>query len=85
MVEEERRLFYVGVTRARRKLEITFCRQRRRYGEWESCKMSRFLEELPEENIVWYTDGKMPSKEVQRQNTADTLAGLQAMLDGLER
>ncbi len=85
MVDEERRLFYVGVTRARQKLDITFCRQRKRYGEWESCKTSRFLHELPEDNVVWYTEGRQPSKEESRQKTADTLAGLQAMLDSLER
>lgn len=85
MVEEERRLFYVGVTRARAKLDITFCRQRKRYGEWESCKPSRFLEELPEGNIIWHNRDKGPSKEEMRQNTAQTLAGLQAMLNNLER
>ncbi len=85
MVEEERRLFYVGVTRARQKLDITYCRQRKRYGEWESCKVSRFLHELPEDNITWHKTGEAPSKEVMRENTSKTLAGLQSMLDSLER
>lgn len=85
MVEEERRLFYVGVTRARRKLDITYCRQRKRYGEWESCKVSRFLHELPVENIDWHREGEVPSKEAMREKTSNTLAGLQAMLDTLER
>lgn len=85
MVEEERRLFYVGVTRARRKLDITYCRQRKRYGEWESCKVSRFLHELPVENIDWHREGEAPSKEAMREKTSNTLAGLQAMLDTLER
>ena len=85
MVEEERRLFYVGVTRARQKLDITYCRQRKRYGEWESCKVSRFLHELPEDNITWHKTGEAPSKEAMRENTSKTLAGLQSMLDSLER
>lgn len=85
MVEEERRLFYVGVTRARQKLDITYCRQRKRYGEWESCKVSRFLHELPEDNITWHQTGVAPSKEAMRENTSKTLAGLQSMLDSLER
>ena len=84
-VEEERRLFYVGVTRARQKLDITYCRQRKRYGEWESCKASRFLHELPEANIIWHKEGNAPSKEAMRKSTSNTLAGLQAMLDTLER
>lgn len=84
-VEEERRLFYVGVTRARQKLDITYCRQRKRYGEWESCKVSRFLHELPDANIIWHKTGESPSKEAMRENTTKTLAGLQAMLETLER
>ncbi|MHC5225620.1 UvrD-helicase domain-containing protein [Ignatzschineria sp. LJL83] len=84
-IEEERRLFYVGVTRARQKLDITYCRQRKRYGEWESCQVSRFLRELPEANILWHKEGEAPSKEAMRENTSNTLAGLQAMLDTLER
>jgi DNA helicase-2/ATP-dependent DNA helicase PcrA len=46
-VEEERRLFYVALTRARRDLAITLARQRRRYGELLDCTPSRFLGELP--------------------------------------
>jgi len=49
-LEEERRLFYVGITRARRNLVITYARSRRRFGELLSLE-SRFVNELPSELI----------------------------------
>lgn len=55
-LEEERRLAYVGVTRAQRSLTITYAKKRRQYGEDKSCLPSRFLEEMPEEILDW--DGK---------------------------
>src|SRR5690606_33336198 len=48
-LEEERRLFYVGITRARRKLYLTYAHSRRRAGESMACIPSSFLEALPEE------------------------------------
>ena len=53
MVEEERRLFYVGITRAKRELVLSYANQRKRYGEELDCKPSRFLDELDEQHIVW--------------------------------
>ncbi len=46
-LEEERRLFYVGITRAERKLYLTFARRRRRGGEWLDSMPSSFLESIP--------------------------------------
>jgi DNA helicase-2/ATP-dependent DNA helicase PcrA len=46
-LEEERRLAYVGVTRARRRLKITFAQNRRVHGLWQSNMPSRFVDELP--------------------------------------
>lgn len=46
-LEEERRLAYVGITRARRTAVITHAANRRVYGQWQSCLPSRFLAELP--------------------------------------
>ena len=48
LMEEERRLFYVGITRAERKLYITFAEERRRNGEFMASKPSKFLDNLPE-------------------------------------
>jgi DNA helicase II / ATP-dependent DNA helicase PcrA len=48
-LEEERRLFYVGITRAERKVYFTFARRRRRAGEWLDSAPSSFLESVPDE------------------------------------
>ena len=50
-LEEERRLAYVGLTRAKRNLHIWFTSNRRIHGLWQSTIPSRFLEELPEQHI----------------------------------
>lgn len=50
-LEEERRLAYVGITRARRKAYISYAANRRMYGSWVNAIPSRFVEELPEEHI----------------------------------
>jgi len=52
-IEEERRLAYVGITRAQRRLTLSYCTHRKRRGEIESREPSRFLEELPEEHLEW--------------------------------
>ena len=51
-LEEERRLAYVGITRARRDLSISFTNSRRIHGQWQSSIPSRFVQELPPENII---------------------------------
>ena len=50
-LEEERRLAYVGMTRARRKLTISFAANRRMYGQWSTSIPSRFVEELPDDHV----------------------------------
>lgn len=51
-LEEERRLAYVGITRARRRCTITFAVNRRLFGQWSSTLPSRFVGELPDEHVV---------------------------------
>ena len=50
-LEEERRLAYVGLTRARKRAQITFTANRRIYSQWTSAIPSRFLDELPPEHV----------------------------------
>ncbi|MGC8743234.1 MAG: ATP-dependent helicase [Verrucomicrobiia bacterium] len=50
-IDEERRLFYVAITRAMQSLTISYCLSRKSYGSYRPCHPSRFLEELPE-NLV---------------------------------
>ena len=52
-IEEERRLAYVGITRARQTLAFTFAAKRKQYGEIIECTPSRFLDELPPEDLQW--------------------------------
>jgi DNA helicase II / ATP-dependent DNA helicase PcrA len=51
-LEEERRLAYVGITRAKRQLTISFAANRYMYGQWQSSISSRFIDELPKEHIT---------------------------------
>jgi ATP-dependent DNA helicase Rep len=52
-LEEERRLMYVGITRAKEHLSLSYSGRRRRYGEIVSNKPSRFLSELPADDVHW--------------------------------
>lgn len=56
-LEEERRLMYVAITRARRLLCLTYARSRMEHGRIHSCRMSRFVEELPDEVVDEYSPG----------------------------
>ncbi|WP_341760685.1 ATP-dependent helicase [Candidatus Endowatersipora endosymbiont of Watersipora subatra] len=50
-LEEERRLAYVGITRARKRANIWFVSHRLIHGQWQNARPSRFIEELPSENV----------------------------------
>ena len=50
-MEEERRLCYVAITRARERLTISYAHQRMLYGRTNACMPSRFLKEIPEECV----------------------------------
>ena len=70
-VEEERRLAYVGITRARQNLTFTFAARRRQFGEMIDCLPSRFLDELPSEDLEWEGTEDVPVEQKQaRGNTA---------------
>ena len=79
MVEEERRLFYVGITRAQRLLTLSYANQRKRYGEVLDCSPSRFLDELDREHIVWEEKLAKDPKHTQDVGAAH-LAAMRALL-----
>ncbi|MGL4575896.1 MAG: UvrD-helicase domain-containing protein [Burkholderiaceae bacterium] len=54
-IEEERRLMYVAITRARNRLNISYCQQRMLHGQTRYGVKSRFFEELPDEHLKWLT------------------------------
>ena len=78
-LEEERRLTYVGITRAKKQLTISFAKTRQRYGESIPCEPSRFLEELPEEHLEW-ANRKVVSHEEMQQTAQSYISNLQDML-----
>ncbi|MBI5436174.1 MAG: UvrD-helicase domain-containing protein [Nitrosomonadales bacterium] len=80
-IEEERRLMYVGITRAQRSLQISYCTRRKRGKEWSACEPSRFIAELPQGEMVYSgvaAAGSAPA--VSKEEGMDKLARLKAML-----
>lgn len=78
-IEEERRLAYVGITRAQRTLTFSYCTHRKRYGEISECEPSRFLNELPVDDLEW-VNKKQLSPEVIKERGKANLANLKTML-----
>lgn len=83
-LEEERRLAYVGITRAKQRAYILFAANRRVYGQWQNSIPSRFVDELPEDNIehIPLNNGfnfrtnhtpTIPSRQVNESQIAPTL------------
>jgi ATP-dependent DNA helicase Rep len=79
-IEEERRLAYVGITRARESLSISWARQRRQFGERIDSAPSRFLDELPADDLKWL-GGPGRDAEDNAERGQETLASLQALFD----
>jgi ATP-dependent DNA helicase Rep len=79
-IAEERRLAYVGMTRAMRSLVISHASRRKRYGEVIECEPSRFLADLPAHDMRWEgrDDGRSP--EERRAHGRERLAGLRRLL-----
>jgi ATP-dependent DNA helicase Rep len=79
-IEEERRLMYVGVTRAERSLQISYCNRRRRGKDWALCEPSRFLDEMPTSELVYAGAHADAAPVVTKDEGMDKLARLKAML-----
>ncbi|MFS1985669.1 DNA helicase Rep [Vibrio breoganii] len=78
-VEEERRLMYVGITRAQKELSFTVCKERRQYGELIKPTQSRFLDELPFDDLEWEVKKKEQTKEERMEKGQAHIANLRAM------
>ncbi len=78
-VEEERRLMYVGITRAQRELTFMVCKERRQFGELIKPTQSRFLDELPQEDLEWEVKKKTVTQEERMAKGQAHIANLRAM------
>ncbi len=75
-IAEERRLAYVGITRARETLTMTCARKRSQYGTVTQCEASRFIEELPADDLHQLGDGKGNDPQANIERARETLSGL---------
>ena len=78
-IEEERRLAYVGITRAQRTLTMTCARERRQFGETSSTTPSRFIDELPEDDLIRIGGGEELSAEENQAKGEESLAALKSL------
>jgi ATP-dependent DNA helicase Rep len=79
-IEEERRLAYVGITRAQKVLFMTLVKERRQYGEVNNPEPSRFLHELPQDDLVWeHKKPKVSAQERQKKSQVG-IANLRDMM-----
>lgn len=81
-IEEERRLAYVGITRAQQGLCFTLAKQRKRGGELNDCLPSRFLEELPQDSLEWFGKTGVKNEEQSKKLAQSHLSGLKNLLGG---
>ena len=79
-IEEERRLMYVGITRAQKSLTISWCKKRKRAGEVQMCKPSRFISELPSADVRHFGN-PFNDPEVSKEFGKSKMAGIRAMLN----
>lgn len=79
-VEEERRLAYVGITRAQRELIFTYAKERRQYGEIIRPEPSRFLYELPQDDLEWQLAAPVKTAEQRQQSGQAHIERLRQLL-----
>jgi ATP-dependent DNA helicase Rep len=79
-IEEERHMAYVGVTRAQRSLTLSFAEKRKKAGEMTTCQPSRFLNELPADDLEWEGQKETAPEEKLARGNAN-LASLRDLLN----
>jgi ATP-dependent DNA helicase Rep len=79
-LEEERRLFYVGMTRAKSRLCLSYAARSRRYGEIHANEPSRFLAELPQSDLHWDGRDAVQDAEATRELASSHIARLASLL-----
>ncbi|MEM9434436.1 MAG: UvrD-helicase domain-containing protein [Pseudomonadota bacterium] len=75
-LEEERRLAYVGITRAEQLCTISFAGNRRVYGQWQSALPSRFIDELPEDHVEVLTPPGLYGHQGNAAQASPVMRGL---------
>ena len=79
-VDEERRLTYVGITRAKKTLTMTLAGSRKQFGEKLQTSPSRFIEEMPAEDIEFEGFGTATKEQIEKKG-AETLSNLRNLFD----
>jgi ATP-dependent DNA helicase Rep len=80
-IDEERRLAYVGITRAQKVLFMTLVKERRQYGEVINPEPGRFLHELPQDDLVWEHKKPKLSLQERQQKSQVGIANLRNMMN----
>jgi ATP-dependent DNA helicase Rep len=80
-VDEERRLAYVGITRAQKELTFTLAKERNQYGELIKPTPSRFLFELPQDDLDWESGPRKKTDDQKKQLAEKGIANLRALFD----
>lgn len=78
-IEEERRLMYVGITRAKQTLTLTLTSKRKQFGEIIESTPSRFIDELPSDDVEWEGKGDATPEQKMAKGNA-TLSSLKGLL-----
>ncbi|MEI7927055.1 MAG: UvrD-helicase domain-containing protein [Verrucomicrobiales bacterium] len=79
--DEERRLLYVGITRAREQLTMTYCAYRTKWGERAHCQSSSFITELSDEHLVHTTYDDILGAEASEEELGNFFGGLKGLLE----
>lgn len=78
--DEERRLLYVGITRARKRLTLTYCSARKKWGDLVPCQPSSFIRELDSTWVEHTSHREIQSRPLNAEETEDAFARMRAKL-----